>query len=72
MTDRNAERDALDKFADEAADRKHKEEIFLREHNAQAAAHRDGPFGDPRQPAGRGPIQPNNSPGADNGDGLKA
>ena len=54
------------------AERAAKQATFIREHQAKAKLWGPViPYGVPG-PAGPGPTQSNDSPGADNGDGLKA
>jgi hypothetical protein len=57
--------------ADEDEARRERERIFLREHAAQAYSWEYTGAGIPG-PAGKGPTQSQDSPGADDGTGLKA
>lgn len=56
----------------EQTEREQKAAIFLREHQAAATVHVLGQSGINPGPAGPGPTQSNDTPGADSGDGLKA
>ena len=67
MTDDNREREAR-----AAVIHKEREAIFLKEHTRQALKYENHGFWGIPGPAGPGPTQSNDSPGADSGDGSKA